>query len=119
MSERHALPSGAWIELRDWRELRRGDKQDVMAGISDPEQLMSMMFQVTNGLLALLITNWSYEYPIPAKAPESLRLLPLSDDDALTALVQPAIRALFPGKADPADEGQRKDEASPTEPSAE
>lgn len=119
MSERHALPSGAWIELRDWRELRRGDKQDVMSGIKDPDNMMSMMFGATNGLLTLLTVNWSYQFPIPSLAPESLRLLPLDDDDALTALMQPAFRALFPGKPDQGDEAQRKDPQSPTEPSAE
>jgi hypothetical protein len=117
MPDRHSLPSGAWIELRDWRELRRGDKQNILGDVADPEKLMAMMFEVTNGLLRLLITNWSYELPIPSVSRQSLDLLPMEDDGALTQLVQPAFRALFP-QTPVADDEQRADESSPTEPSA-
>ncbi|MGE7437943.1 hypothetical protein [Kitasatospora sp. NPDC001175] len=118
MSERHTLPSGNWIELRDWRELRRGDKKKAMSRVTDFERVVAAGYEMTDGLLTLLVTNWSYELPLPSISQQSLDLLPMEDDNALMTLVQPAIRALFPAQADDTDPGQLQDEASPTGPSA-
>lgn len=116
MSERHPMPSGNWIELRDWRELRRGDKKKALSGITDMDRIVSAGYEMADGLLLMLVTNWSYELPVPSVAPGSLDLLPMEDDQAIMALVQPAIRALF-ATANPADPAQQADEASPTVPS--
>lgn len=118
MSERHSMPSGNWIELRDWRELRRGDKQRALSAVTDFDHVIAAGYAMANGLLTLLITNWSYQLPIPSQSPQSLELLPLEDDDPIMELVQPVIRALFPPKADAADPAQQADPASPTGPSA-
>jgi hypothetical protein len=72
---------------------------------------------MTDGLLAVLIIDWSYELPHPQQSPESLDLLPIEDDDALMKAVEPARQAGVPGQAGPG-RGSAKDPASPTEPSA-
>ena len=118
MSERHALPSGNWIEMRDWRELRRGDKKRAMSSITDVERVIAAGYEMTDGLLAILVTNWSYELPLPAQSAEALDLLPMEDDAALMQLVTPIITALFPKQPDGTDPQQVADPASPTAPSA-
>jgi hypothetical protein len=115
-TERHKLPSGAWVQFRDPHTLRRGDKQKAMRAIKDPEDAMSAGLDLVNGLLRVLIIDWSYDLPIPSESPQSLDLLPLEDDDALTEAVEPIRLVLFPNKPDPVADA--KDPASPTEPSA-
>lgn len=117
MPERYPMPSGAWIELRDWRELRRGDKKRALGGVTDMDRVVAAGYEMADGLLILLVTNWSYELPLPSVSPAALDLLPLEDDQALLDLVQPVIRALFPPKADGAG-AQAADATSPTGPSA-
>jgi hypothetical protein len=117
MSETITLPSGNWISLRDWRELRRGDKKKALGQVEDPERLIAATYDLADGLLILMIENWSYEgLLIPRDDPSSLDRLPMEDDNALMQAIQPAVRALFP-KAAEATEEQVADPASPTEPS--
>lgn len=118
MSDRHPLPSGNWIELRDWRDLRRGDKKRAVSRVSDTERAAAAGYEVADGLLIALVTSWSYELPLPSQAPESLDLLPMEDDGPIMELLQPAMRALFPAAANAADKAQVADESSPTGPSA-
>ncbi|GAA2732326.1 hypothetical protein [Streptomyces nogalater] len=115
-TNRVTLPSGAWVQLRDPHTLRRGDKQKALRAVHDTEGGdVGAALDLINGLLAVLIIDWSYPFPIPSEMPASLDLVPLEDDDALSEAVEPARQLLFPGKPDPKD---AKDPASPTEPSA-
>jgi hypothetical protein len=115
-TERVKLPSGAWVQLRDPHTLRRGDKQRAMRAIRDTDTGdLSQALDLINGLLMVLVIDWSYPFPIPSETLGSLDLLPLEDDDALSEAVEPARLVLFPNKPDPKD---AKDPASPTEPSA-
>ncbi|MFD0032535.1 hypothetical protein ACFVJK_30560 [Streptomyces sp. NPDC127172] len=115
-TERFPLPSGGWVQLRDPHTLRRGDKQRAMRAMKDSDSGdLAQALDLINGLLAVLIIDWSYPFPIPGDSPASLDLVPLEDDDALSEAVEPARALFFPGKPDPKD---AKDPASPTEPSA-
>src|SRR5262249_31980216 len=68
-TERITLPSGAWIQLRDAKTLRRGDKKKAMAAVTgDGERLMKMAYEMTDGLLAVLVIDWSYPYPLPSES---------------------------------------------------
>jgi hypothetical protein len=69
-----------------------------------------------NGLLQVLVMDWSYSLPLPGESPQSLELLPLEDDDALSEAIEPIRKMLFPEKPNPVADA--KDPASPTEPSA-
>ncbi|MEU8968168.1 hypothetical protein AB0D11_02635 [Streptomyces monashensis] len=115
-TERIKLPSGAWIQLKDPHTLRRGDRQAVLRAVQDPESTMAAGLDMVNGLLKVLVIDWSYSLPIPSESPGSLDLLPLEDDDALTEAIEPIRKMLFPEKPDPVKDA--KDPASPTEPSA-
>jgi len=114
-TQRIKLPSGAWVQLRDPHTLRRGDRQKVLRQVQDTENDMAMGLDMINGLLRVLVIDWSYDLPLPDKSPESLDLLPLEDDDALSEAIEPIRKLIFPEKPDPKDV---KDPASPTEPSA-
>ncbi|MFB7461312.1 hypothetical protein [Streptomyces sp. NPDC056188] len=115
-TERHRLPSGAWVQFKDPHTLRRGDKQKALRAVKDSDGGdIAAGLDLVNGLLQVLIIDWSYEFPIPSVSPDSLDLIPLEDDDALTEAIEPIRAVLFPNKPDPKD---AKDPASPTEPSA-
>jgi hypothetical protein len=117
VTERVTLPSGGWVQLRDPHTLRRGDKQRAMRAVQDTDAgELSQALDLINGLLTVLIIDWSYPYPIPSETPGSLDLIPLEDDDALSESVEAARTLLFPGKPDPVKDS--KDPASPIEPSA-
>ncbi|MFJ2630829.1 hypothetical protein ACIO6U_02545 [Streptomyces sp. NPDC087422] len=118
-TERITLPSGAWIQLKDARTLRRGDKKKAMANVNgEGDKLLAMAYEMTDGLLAVLVIDWSYDLPLPSQSLESLDLLPIEDDDALMKAIEPARAVIFPEPANPADPKQIADPASPTEPSA-
>ncbi|MFJ5217167.1 hypothetical protein ACIP98_20895 [Streptomyces sp. NPDC088354] len=122
MNQRISLPSGAWVELRDPAELRRGDKKRAlrMVEISEDGALtLGTQIEMADGVLAVLIAAWSYSLPLPVTA-ESLEMLPMEDGNALEEheLVKAAHKLLFPGAPEPTPE-QLADPASPTEPSAE
>lgn len=115
-TERIKLPSGAWIQLKDPHTLRRGDRQQVLRAVQDPENTVAMGLDMVNGLLRVMVIGWSYALPLPSESPASLDLLPLEDDDAITEAIEPIRKMLFPDKPDPVADA--KDPASPTEPSA-
>jgi hypothetical protein len=118
-TERITLPSGNWIQLKDAKTLRRGDKKRALAAVAgDTEKLMAMAYDMADGLLAVLVIDWSYDLPIPSQSLESLDLLPIEDDEALMKAIEPAQALVFPQPANPADPKQVEDPASPTEPSA-
>lgn len=117
-TERITLPSGNWIQLRDVKTLRRGDKKKAIASVTgDGEHVIRMAYEMTDGILAVLVIDWSYDLPKPSESLESLDLLPIEDDDALMSAIEPARALLFPEKPEPTKE-QMADPASPTEPSA-
>ncbi|MGW0795897.1 hypothetical protein [Streptomyces sp. NPDC002692] len=122
MPERINLPSGAWVELRDPRELRRGDKKRAlkMVPISEEGDLtLGMPSDMADGVLAVMITAWSYDLPVPV-TPASLDHLPMEDGNAIEELdaIKAAHKLLFPDP--PAKTPQQVgDPMSPTAPSAE
>lgn len=114
------LPSGAWVTLRDWRDLNRGDKRGVISGCA-PE---TYGFDLNTGLLRLLVANWSYPLPLPKdekrtqddENPSSLDQLPWGDDATLAAALTDVKRALFPAPAPATPEEQKQQEEDPTSP---
>lgn len=115
-TQRVSLPSGGWVHLRDPHTLRRGDKQRAMRSVKDTDAGdLAQALDLVNGLLTVLIIDWSYPFPVPNESPASLDLVPLEDDEALSEAVEEARALFFPSKPDPKD---AKDPASPTEPSA-
>lgn len=112
-------PSGAWIALRDWHELNRGDKRTVYSAIR-PGDGTTAGHDLTTGLLSLLVTNWSYPLALPNAhgGEDSLEQLPWGDDLALQAGLAPARRALFPPALPKTPEEIKAQEGDPTSPTA-
>lgn len=120
-TERIKLPSGAWVQLRDAKTLRRGDKKKALKMVPVDENAsmsLAMPHEMADGVLAVLVIDWSYPLPLPSESVESLDLLPIEDDEALKKAVAAAQKLLFPEMPDATDAKQRQDPASPTEPSA-
>ncbi|MFB6955444.1 hypothetical protein ACFCYB_00050 [Streptomyces sp. NPDC056309] len=117
-TERITLPSGNWVQLRDAQTLRRGDKKKALKMVPIDESgtmTLATPKEMDDGLLAVLVIDWSYPFPIPAESPGSLEMIPWEDDDTLAEKLEPIRNMLFPNKPDPKDAA---DPASPTEPSA-
>ncbi|MBY8341812.1 hypothetical protein JYK17_17420 [Streptomyces sp. KC 17012] len=118
---RHALPSGHWVELRDPATLRRGDKKRALRMVPIAEDIdltLGTPVEMADGTISVMITAWSYEYPLPVTA-ATLDLLPLEDGNALEELpeIQEAHKLLHPDQPAATPE-QVADETSPTEASA-
>ncbi|MFJ6085175.1 hypothetical protein ACIQI8_27580 [Streptomyces sp. NPDC092369] len=115
---RHALPSGNWVELRDPDTLRRGDKKKALGLVpidEDIELTLATEMQMTDGVLVVMISSWSFEFPV---SPESIALMSLADGSVLEDLpeIKAAHKLLFPQQPEATPE-QAADPASPTEPS--
>lgn len=108
-------PSDNWITLRDWHELTRGDKRTVFSAIK-PSDGTTSGYDLDNGLLTVLVTNWSYDVPLPTRDAGALDQLPWGDDKALRDAVTAAKRALFPPALPSTPEEVRAQEADPTSP---
>lgn len=89
------LPSGGWAKLKDPTSLRVKDRNKVLRYAGKEEGLMQAL-SILDGLIALLIEEWSFEMPIPSIKIQSLGELTLPDYDTLSAEAQKAQETLFP-----------------------
>lgn len=127
---RHDLPSGGWVEIRSLESLKARDSKAVMRSLGkvDVEKVMSMAVDMTDGLIAVMVTDWKIPYgddwAIPSLCimrdaetgtPVVLDELTAQDYSQIQLLVQPAQKVLFPGKPSPDDAA---DPASPTAPAS-
>ncbi len=109
MTERHTLPSGGWVELRDPADLKAKDRKRVMRAMGDPTEgnIMSASVDMADGVLATMITAWEVPYlpgaPIPANQPDILDELTLPDENELQRLTADAAKLFRPVSTDPSD----------------
>jgi hypothetical protein len=89
------LPSGGWASLRDPNTLRVKDRNKVLRHAGKEEGLMQAL-SILDGLIALLVDEWSFEMPIPSIKIQSLGELTLADYDTLSEEAQKAQETLFP-----------------------
>lgn len=109
------LPSGGWADFRDAGSLRQKDRKAVLLATDEAgDGLVAKGLAAVDGLLAMLITNWSFapELPIPAKLIKSLDELSIPDYDALSSAAEEARKKLMPNAGDVTDPD------SPPEPSS-
>lgn len=107
MSKQIKLPSGATVTLKDATDLRVKDRKNVMktADATEGGDLAKAM-ALSDGLVAMLITEWSFDLPIPSVKLDSVDELTMADYDALVEATKEAQKALFPSLGDTVENEQ-------------
>lgn len=92
------LPSGATVKLNDPKTLRVKDRNKILKHANKNEGLMQAL-SIVDGLIALLVAEWSFEFPVPSIRIQVLEELEIPDYDALAAEASEAQKILFPAVA--------------------
>lgn len=101
MSKQITLPSGAKVTLKDPSTLRVKDRKKVMKTADSTEGGdLSRALALGDALIAMMITEWSLDLPIPSVSLESLEELEMKDYDHLVEQTKEAQKVLFPSLAD-------------------
>jgi hypothetical protein len=98
MSQVVKLPSGATAKLRDPSTLRVKDRKKVFTAANGQEGILQAL-SLTDGLIACLVEEWSFDLIPPAIKIESLDELEMADYDALAEHAQKAQEVIFPSVA--------------------
>jgi hypothetical protein len=106
MSKEITLPSGHTVKLRDPATLLMKDRNKVMEFAGKAENDVEQAIAISNGLVAVMVVEWSFDLIPPSIRPASLGELTPRDYDFLAAEVDEAANYLFPnltaeGKDDP------------------
>lgn len=89
------LPSGGWARFKDPNTLRVKDRKKVLRNANDQEGLLQAM-SLIDGLIAILIEEWSFEMPIPSIKIQALEELTMPDYDTLAEEATKVQKVLFP-----------------------
>lgn len=89
------LPSGGWAIFKDASTLRVRDRKKVLRNASSEEGLMQALTLV-DGLIAILVEEWSFDFPIPSIKINVLEDLTMPDYDVLAEEAGKAQKILFP-----------------------
>ena len=92
------LPSGGWAVFKDPTTLRVKDRKKVLRNANGEEGLMLSMTLI-DGLIAILVEEWSFEFPIPSVKISVLEDLTMPDYDVLAEEAGKAQKVLFPALA--------------------
>jgi len=116
---RITLPKDNWAELRDGADVLQGEREEIMRLRDKGLSPLEMGLTSTNLVLAWAITEWSFDLPLPADNPESLRKVTGPTYDALAKAGQEVTKAMFPDFAAAiAEKGSTNgSEPTPTTPS--
>jgi hypothetical protein len=90
------LPSGATVTIRDPKELRVKDRKKIYANAAKADEGIMQALSLTDGLLAVLIKEWSFDLIIPSIRITTLEELEMADYDFLTEETKDAQKILFP-----------------------
>lgn len=89
------LPSGGWVTFKDPATLRVKDRKKVLRNANGEEGLMQAL-SLVDGLIAILVEEWSFELPIPSIRINSLDELQMPDYDVMAEEAGKAQKMLFP-----------------------
>lgn len=95
MSEIVKLPSGATAKLKDPSLLRVKDRKRIFAAANGQEGIMQAL-SLTDGLIACLVEEWSFDLLPPSVNLASLDELEMADYDVLSEYAQKAQSVIFP-----------------------
>jgi hypothetical protein len=93
--KRIELPSGNWVVFKDPKTLRVKDRKNVLRNASNQEGLMQAL-SIVDGLIAILVDEWSFEFPIPSIRIAVLEDLEMPDYDVMAEEAGKAQTVLFP-----------------------
>lgn len=105
------LPSGNWAVFRDPSTLKVKDRKKIFQHSDNHKEGILQALSMVDGLLAILIEEWSYEMPIPAVKISMLDELSIPDYDKLSEEAGKVQQTLFPNVAK--SEESEKDAESP------
>jgi hypothetical protein len=100
-----------WADLKDPTEIRQRDRKKIMLLMDGDGGTISKLLSVDEGVMALLVTAWSYPYPLPSQDINQLGELTIPAYNALSDACKDAVKLLFPNL------GDEKDPQSPSKPS--
>ena len=95
MAEQITLPSGATVTLRDPKELRVKDRTKIYANANNQEGILQAL-SLTDGLIAAIVVEWSFDLIPPAVKIDSLGELTMADYDMLAEYALKAQEIIFP-----------------------
>ena len=89
------LPSGGWVTFKDPSTLRVKDRKKVLRNANGEEGLMQAL-SLVDGLIAILVEEWSFDFPIPSIKISVLDELQMPDYDVMAEEAGKAQKMLFP-----------------------
>lgn len=93
------LPSGGWAVFKDATTLRVKDRKKVFKNADNQQGIMQAL-SLVDGILAILIKEWSFDAPIPLYKIAVLDELSMGDYDTLSVEAGEAQKILFPKLAE-------------------
>jgi hypothetical protein len=106
MSKKITLPSGATVTLKDPSLLRVKDRKRVLKSAEAEGGDLSKALALGDALIAMLITDWSFDLLIPSIKMDSIDELEMADYDFLVEETKDAQKSLFPTLADTTENNQ-------------
>jgi hypothetical protein len=94
-SKKIELPSGNWVVFRDPSTLKVKDRKKIFKSADGQEGIMQAM-SLMDGMIAVMVESWSFEFPIPSIKISFLDELSMADYDLLNAEIQKLQSVLFP-----------------------
>lgn len=89
------LPSGGWVTFKDPSTLRVKDRKRVLKNANGQEGLLQAL-SIVDGLIAVLVEEWSFEFPVPSIKINVLDELTMADYDVMAEEAGKAQKMLFP-----------------------
>jgi len=110
MSKEVKLPSGNTATIRDVKTLKHKDRKKVLLSVGNDDVGIATGLKIIDGMLAMLIEEWSFDLIIPSVKINSLDELSIDDYDALAKEAEEAQKQLFPRfGSDSGDQNSPKD----------
>lgn len=103
------LPSGNTVTFRDISNMKVKDRKKILLSVGAKDIGVAQGLALIDGILALLIKEWSFDLIPPSVKIESLDELDIPDYDKLAQEAEEAQKLLFPKFADSDDPDSPKD----------
>lgn len=96
MSKVIKLPSGNTATFRDPSTMKVKDRKKILLAVGNQNVGIAQGLALIDGVIALLVTEWSFDLILPSIKIESLEELDIPDYDKLAEEAEEARKSLFP-----------------------